>query len=589
MQNYFLFLPAVKNTLILFVFLNLFLNGLNKIMRANSIIQKIPNYLRQFIVEQHYENYTGRDHAVWRYVMRRNKAYLQKHAHKSYIAGLNKTGISLFKIPSIEEMNIILGKIGWAAVCVDGFIPPAMFMLFQAYKVLVIASDIRNIDQVEYTPAPDIIHEAAGHAPIIADEEYANYLLHFGNIGSKALPSKKDHELYEAIRHLSILKADPKSSGAEISNAEDSISLLQRNMGMPSEMSLIRNLHWWTVEYGLIGDLKNPKIYGAGLLSSIMESKEALSPKVKKIPYSLDAMDYGFDITKPQEQLFVTPDFKHLNEVLDEFSNQMALKTGGIEGILKAIQSGEVSTIEYSSGIQVSGIFSDVIIHDGQAVYINTNGPTTLNYKEKLLPGHDTSHHKSGFGSPIGKIKGCLKPVRHLTDSELRQLGIHKGKYCKIELESGVIIEGYLIKTTRKDNKILLMSFKDCLVKHNEKILFEPSWGIYDMAVGEKITSVFSGPAQIDNYPLPNYNPTEKTHTINYSDEDLELFSVYEKINSWFFTSPATKEFLSLWNHIYVNYPNEWLLINEMLELTKTNSHLTDFKQQIESRLKKTY
>ena len=314
-------------------------------MRANSVIHKLPNYLRQFIVEQDYNNYTGRDHAVWRYVMRRNKAYLQKNAHKSYLEGLNKTGISLFKIPSIEQMNKILGEIGWAAVCVDGFIPPAMFMLFQAYKVLVIASDIRNIDQIEYTPAPDIIHEAAGHAPIIADEEYANYLIRFGKIGSKALPSKKDHELYEAIRHLSILKADPKSTDAEISNAEDSISLLQRNMGMPSEMSLIRNLHWWTVEYGLIGDLKNPKIYGAGLLSSIMESKEALSSKVKKIPYSLDAMDYGFDITKPQEQLFVTPDFKYLNEVLDEFSNQMALKTGGIEGILKAIQSGEVCTI----------------------------------------------------------------------------------------------------------------------------------------------------------------------------------------------------------------------------------------------------
>ena len=131
------------------------------------------------------------------------------------------------------------------------------------------------------------------------------------------------------------------------------------------------------------------------------------------------------------------------------------------------------------------------------------------------------------------------------------------------------------------------MSFKDCFVKHNEKTLFKPSWGIYDMAVGEKITSVFSGPAQIDNYPLPNYNPTEKTHTIFYSDEDLELFSIYERLNSWFFTSPTTKEFLSLWNHIYVNYKNEWLLINEMLEITKIYSHLAEYKSKIERHLKK--
>jgi phenylalanine-4-hydroxylase len=42
-------------------------------------------------------------------------------------------------------------------------------------------------------------------------------------------------------------------------------------MGELSEMAQIRNLHWWTVEYGLIGT-DNPKIYGAGLLSSIGES-----------------------------------------------------------------------------------------------------------------------------------------------------------------------------------------------------------------------------------------------------------------------------------------------------------------------------
>ena len=47
---------------------------------------------------------------------------------------------------------------------------------------------------------------------------------------------------------------------------------LKKNMGEPSEMALIRNLHWWTVEYGLIGAIGNPKIDGAGLLFSIGES-----------------------------------------------------------------------------------------------------------------------------------------------------------------------------------------------------------------------------------------------------------------------------------------------------------------------------
>ena len=118
--------------------------------------------------------------------------------------------------------------------------------------------------------------------------------------------------------------------------------------GMPSEMSLIRNLHWWTVEYGLVGNINNPKIYGAGLLSSIGESKSALKYDVKKILYSIDAKDYSFDITAPQPQLFVTPNFKYLNTVLEEFANQMAIRTGGLSGIMKAIESGSTATLEYS-------------------------------------------------------------------------------------------------------------------------------------------------------------------------------------------------------------------------------------------------
>jgi phenylalanine-4-hydroxylase len=80
-------------------------------------------------------------------------------AHNSHLDGLKKTGIEIDNIPSMYGMNRILTEIGWAAVVVDGFIPPNAFMEFQAYNVLVIASDIRQLEHIEYTPAPDIIHE----------------------------------------------------------------------------------------------------------------------------------------------------------------------------------------------------------------------------------------------------------------------------------------------------------------------------------------------------------------------------------------------------------------------------------------------
>ena len=255
----------------------------------NAAVAAMPKHLLQFAVDQRYDDYTPVDHAVWRFIMRQNIFFLKEYAHKVYFQGLLDTGISFDRIPRIQEMNDILGKIEWGAVAVDGFIPPAAFMEFQAYKVLVIACDMRQIRHIEYTPAPDIVHEAAGHAPIIVDREYSNYLQRFGEIGAKAMSSKKDFELYEAIRHLSILKELPNGDPKEIEAATKLVEERQKNLGEPSEMARLSRLHWWTVEYGLIGALENPKIYGAGLLSSIGESVSCLEPAVEKIPYSIEA------------------------------------------------------------------------------------------------------------------------------------------------------------------------------------------------------------------------------------------------------------------------------------------------------------
>src|SRR6266513_6222097 len=127
-------------------------------------------------------------------------------------------------------------------------------------------------------------------------------------------------------------------------------------------MARLSRLHWWTVEYGLLGPLENPKIYGAGLLSSIGESVSCLESNVKKIPYSLAAADTAFDITTKQPQLFVCRDFKHLSDVLEEFASKMAFMVGGLEGIRNAIECNNVATCEYSSGLQVTGIFDEVVV-----------------------------------------------------------------------------------------------------------------------------------------------------------------------------------------------------------------------------------
>jgi len=526
------------------------------------------------VIDQPYNDYTDQDHAVWRYVMKQNVRYLPKVAHHAYLEGLRKTGISIDRIPHMYGMNRILKEIGWAAVAVDGFIPPSAFMEFQAYNVLVIAADIRPIDQIEYTPAPDIIHEAAGHAPIIADQEYAGYLRRFGQIGTQAISSGNDYSIYNAIRHLSILKADPYTPASEIENAESELSELESIQAGLSEMAQVRNLHWWTVEYGLIGDLGNPKIYGAGLLSSIGESFSSLQPSVKKLPYSVNAAQVAFDITTRQPQLFVTPDFIYLNQVLNEFAAGMAFRRGGIYGLQKAVESGNTVTCVYSSGLQVSGTISSYDHKLNQPVYFRVTGPAALSFKNKQLDGHGKGYHIDGFGSPVGKLKGISIPPERMTSGELNQHSIIPGKVTELEFESGVTVKGLLSRIVNRDGINLLFTFHNCMVKYEDQVLFEPSWGPYDMAAGAEITSVFSGPADPEAFGLTYEVPVEKTHKIEHSGESKVLHSLYAKVREAREKGSDEISLQKIFDDVTKYFPEEWLLLMDILEIAKEKNGL---------------
>jgi phenylalanine-4-hydroxylase len=510
-----------------------------------------------------------------------NVDYLSRVAHDSYVEGLNKTGISIDCIPYMEGMNRILKEIGWAAVSVDGFIPPNAFMEFQAYNVLVIASEMRTIDHIQYTPAPDIIHEAAGHAPIIANPEYSEYLRRFGEIGSKAISSSKDYEMYEAIRLLSILKENPNSTAKEIQEAQEKVEYLQNNMGELSEMAQIRNLHWWTVEYGLIGSLDNPKIYGAGLLSSIGESKWCLKEEVKKLSYSIDAANKSFDITKPQPQLYVTPDFAYLSLVLDEFANTMALRTGGLSGVEKLIDSKVLGTIELSTGIQISGNFTRVIKYKNNKVaYFQTTGLTALANRDKELIGHGITAHADGFGSPVGKLKGINLPIEDMSPRDLKAYGIYEGEHMRLEFESGVVVEGKAITGTRDlRGKILIITLDNCTVTYGDEVLFHPDWGIYDMAIGTDVISAYAGPADVASFEDVGKVSETKTVKITYSDSEKELFALYDQVRKLRESNAVTEDSMSkIFSKLRSTFNNDWLLVLELYELALSFNFAIQFE-----------
>ncbi len=547
---------------------------------------RIPAHLHRYIVEQNYARYSAEDQATWRYIMRQLKNFLTVHAHESYLDGLSKTGISIDTIPRIDEVDEHLNRFGWGAVPVSGFIPPAAFMEFQSIGVLPIASDMRTIDHLLYTPAPDIVHEAAGHAPILVHPEYAQYLRRYGEVARHSILSKEDIDQYEAIRVLSDIKEDPRSTEKEIQTAENRLNEVNRTLKLTSEAALLSRMNWWTAEYGLIGDIERPKIFGAGLLSSVGESRAYLNSNVKKIPLSVDCVNFSYDITEPQPQLFVARDFNHLSEVLDALAERLSYRRGGVFGLERAKEARTVNTVQLNSGLQVSGSVSDFLTgSSGEIVYVMLSGPCQLALAYHELPHQGVARHPQGFSTPCGvlaKSGRCLSTYR---PNELAELGLVRGRRTKLEYASGIVVDGVLNDFLYSPQEtLILITWSDCRVTLKDRVLFDPSWGEFDMAVGSQVTSVFGGPADRSRYPVKEDFVAKRIPAKTYTKEELRRHAVYEAIRT-LRAQPQMAE-LSRQIQLYCDDASApWLAGIELLELAIQSGAPSAEVEKLKARL----
>lgn len=305
------------------------------------------------------------------------------------------------------------------------------------------------------------------------------------------------------------------------------------------------------------------------MLSSIGESASCMQPDVKKIIYTIDALNYGYDITKQQPQLFVTPTFQNLIDVLEQFESKMAFRVGGVESVLKAIECKNICTATYSSGLQVSGVFSKVHkCNDGKIKYINTNGPTSLSFNYKQLIGHDNKYHAAGFGSPVGNLANSNKNLEQFTEQDLLEKGIEINRETVLNFENGVVVEGKLIAPTFKDGVLILLTFSDCTVKDLEgNRYFEPAWGMFDMAVGAAIISVFNGAADKSILADQLYVSSETTHQQNYTTKDLKYQALFQLIRDNRELNQSKDNLADIWETIKNEFTNDWLAALELLEL----------------------
>ncbi len=431
----------------------------------------VPDWLLPYTVEQDTSRYTAIDQAVWRFVLLQMYDRLKQTAHPAYADGLANSGISCDRIPSVAEMNRCLNRVGLGAVCVDGFIPPRVFQAFQANGILPIAAEIRSPDHLPYTPAPDIIHEAAGHAPILHDELYARYIRSSGEIASRAFTIPADTAVYSAIYALSAMKEDPSAAASELERAERALERALDSVQEVSEATAMSRLYWWTAEYGLVGSARDYKLYGAGLLSSLWESYSCHSPKGTKIPLSRDCIDVDYYITRSQPLLFVARDFEHLLEVLHEVSEGLAFTRGGAVALSAARKSQEPCTVCFDQRMDVVGTLTDVTEHDSRVLALTWSGGAAIVDLAGEMPR--TSSVQGPFVVPVGPLRSGASARRV---RETMQRGADDQGRVEIEYLGGLTVTGAPVALARSGflgDVEHVVYLQDCQIRHGDVVLVD--------------------------------------------------------------------------------------------------------------------
>lgn len=531
--------------------------------------ERIPAHLRHLVVEQAYGEYNAVDQAVWRFVLTQIYDTLRHTAHPAYENGLAETGISTEHIPRIEEMDRRLARYGWGAVCVDGFIPPRAFVELQSLGILPIAADMRSARHLVYTPAPDIIHEAAGHAPILPDARYAAFLRRIGSVGATAFGSKDDERVYRAIYTLSEVKERPGATEAEIAEAERNFAEASEAATRVTEATRMSRLYWWTAEYGLVGTPRDYRLFGAGLLSSLGESHSCHDASVKKIPLSAECTEVSYDITRAQPQLFVARDFDHLGEVVGEVEATLSVARGGSSGLEQARLAEEVATLrvadaDVACAVQIIGTVAS-FEEAADLVRVRLVGPLGIAENDEL----------ESSGRPE-----CMPERAELivarADPTWRAAPHHVGDDVSVVLTGTARLRGR-VSLVIHEGSDGYPSERTLLLGLREAHLGDEPLPELALFAGGVVQSVRAGAAALGFYPPSRYSALRVPGPRNFGEAERALVALYDETATLFrktWGSRAERTLAHVLDELARTYPDEWLLRYHLLEaLLRTGEH----------------
>ena len=174
-----------------------------------------------------------------------------------------------------------------------------------------------------------------------------------------------------------------------------------------------------------------------------------------------------------------------------------------------------------------------------------------------------------------------------MSPRDLSAYDIYEGEQVTLEFEGGIKVSGEIITGTRNiQGKILLIKFKNCTVTHEDTILFQPEWGIYDMAVGKDVISAFSGPADVNSFDMINHVPSSQTIKQKKSIEREELEYLYKNVRNIRENKAAEITLKEAFGAVSSNHPNDWLLSVEILEIAHKENN-SDLVEKVQNHLEK--
>ena len=232
--------------------------------------------------EIEYPDHSEEDHETWSILVRRQLEQLPSRVCDAYKEGYNKLQLESDRIPSLANLSRRLeAETDWKVANVPGLIHEKNFFELLSNRIFPSTNYVRGRDELDYTPAPDCFHDIFGHMPMLTQPEFADFYQLFGQAALNAEGAQR-----------------PK----------------------------LEAFHWFTVEFGLIRENREKRIFGAGIVSSNEEVTHALSDEVTVHPFDPDTLvETDYQVYNLQDELFIMESFEQLLDGFKDWTQRQGL------------------------------------------------------------------------------------------------------------------------------------------------------------------------------------------------------------------------------------------------------------------------